>query len=169
MKIWQIWAKPILCTSKESLEHVESRFRCKKFDFFWKNQYFQFFNFFPWCRNVKILFSIFQNFQIFFWKMASMGPIKWWMKQSHEIWAHLGHPPRNHEGSPTCAGTKCPPPCSIGLIAIQHFWKLCIFFILFGSFLFIWFILIVFGSFVSFRFFLLILNHFKTFLFLRIF
>ena len=47
--------------------------------------------------------------------MASMGPKEWWMRQSHEIWGHLGHPPRSDEGSSTCAGTKCPPPCSIGL------------------------------------------------------
>ena len=47
--------------------------------------------------------------------MASMGPIEGWKKQSHEIWTHLGYPPRNHKGSPKCACTKCPPPCSIGL------------------------------------------------------
>ena len=37
----------MLCTSKESLEHVEFRFRCKKIDFFEKNLFFfKFLNFF---------------------------------------------------------------------------------------------------------------------------
>ena len=40
--------------------------------------------------------------------MASIGPKECWMKQSHEIWGHLGHPSRSDEGSSTCAGTKCP-------------------------------------------------------------
>ena len=37
VKIWKFWAKSMLCTSKESLEYVEFRFRCKKIDFFVKN------------------------------------------------------------------------------------------------------------------------------------
>ena len=47
--------------------------------------------------------------------MASMGHIKGWEEQSHEIWAYLGHPQWIHEGLSTGAGTKCPPSCSIGL------------------------------------------------------
>ena len=38
MKNFKFWAKPMLCTSKESLEHVEIRFKFKKNDFFEKNQ-----------------------------------------------------------------------------------------------------------------------------------
>ena len=37
----------MLCTSKESLEHVEFRFRCKKIDFFEKINFFSIFRFFP--------------------------------------------------------------------------------------------------------------------------
>ena len=31
----------------------------------------------------------------------------------------MGHPPWSQEGLSICAGTKCPPPCSIGLIEIE--------------------------------------------------
>ena len=51
--------------------------------------------------------------------MASMGPIECWKEQSHEIWALLELPLRIHNGLSTCAGTKCPPSCSIGLT--KHF------------------------------------------------
>ena len=70
----------MLCTSKESLEHVEFRFRCKKIDFFEKIKFFSIFRFFfqrgdPLVSESKFLFfSIFQNFQKYFLKMASMGP-----------------------------------------------------------------------------------------------
>ena len=40
MKIQKIGATPMLCTSKESLEHVQFRFRCKKIDFFEKIKIF---------------------------------------------------------------------------------------------------------------------------------
>ena len=63
----------------------------------------------------KKFFSVFQNFKIFFWKMASMGRGKWWEKQTHEIWAHFEHPPRNHERSSTRGGSVNPLPCRIGL------------------------------------------------------
>ena len=64
---------------------------------------------------LKKFFSVFQNFKIFFWKMASMGRGKWWEKQTHEIWAHFEHPPRNHERSSTRGGSVNPLPCRIGL------------------------------------------------------
>ena len=35
-KILKIGAKPMLCTSKQSLEHAEFRFRLKKHEFFRK-------------------------------------------------------------------------------------------------------------------------------------
>ena len=101
LKIWKFWAKPMLCTSKESLEHVEFRFRCKKIDFFEKIKFFSIFRFFfpkggPFDVETQIsFFLIFQNFQKQFLKMASMRPKECWMKQSHVIWAHLGHPPRS--------------------------------------------------------------------------
>ena len=45
MKIWEIFEKYMLYTSKESLEHVEFRFRMKRYDFFGKNP--QILNYFP--------------------------------------------------------------------------------------------------------------------------
>ena len=47
--------------------------------------------------------------------MASIGRGKCWKKQSHEIWVHLEHPPRNHERSSTRGGSPNHPPCRIGL------------------------------------------------------
>ena len=70
----------MLCTSKESLEHVEFRFTCKKLDFFEKNQsFFNFWIFFPkggpfGVEMVKFFFSTFQNFITLFSKIASLGP-----------------------------------------------------------------------------------------------
>ena len=57
----------MLCTSKESLEHVEFRFRCKKIDFFEKNQFFFNFSFFfqrgdPLVSERKIFFFDFSKF-----------------------------------------------------------------------------------------------------------
>ena len=117
MKDIKFWGKYMLCTSKESWKHVEFIFRLKKYDISKKNQFFDFFDFFFfWCQSVKFhFFSIFQNFKIFFLKMASMGRIEYWKKQSYEIWAHLGHPLRSHVRSSTCACGFHPPPCSIGL------------------------------------------------------
>ena len=40
VKIWEIFEKYMLYTSKESLEHVEFRFRMKKYDFLKKNHKF---------------------------------------------------------------------------------------------------------------------------------
>ena len=60
----------------------------------------------------SFIFPIFQNFLC---KMASMGRGKCWKKQSHEIWAHLEHPLRNHERSSTRGGSVNHPPCRIGL------------------------------------------------------
>ena len=50
--------------------------------------------------------------------MASMGPLECWKKQSHEKWAHLGHPLRSHARSSICACGFHPPPCGIGLNSI---------------------------------------------------
>ena len=85
MKCLKFWVKPMLCTSKKSLEHVEFRSRCKKFDCLWKNQYFQFFDFFSkggtlWFWNVYFFFfSIFQNFQNNFlkWLQWDLKNIEW--------------------------------------------------------------------------------------------
>ena len=63
----------------------------------------------------KFFFPVFQNFKIIFWKMASMGHGKCWEKQTHKIWAHFKHPPRNHERSSTRGGSVNPLPCRIGL------------------------------------------------------
>ena len=41
--------------------------------------------------------------------MASIGPIECLKKQSHEKWAHLGHPLRSHARSSTCACGFHPP------------------------------------------------------------
>ena len=43
IKISKFWTNSMLCTLKESLEHVEFRFSLKKFDFLKKKQFFQFF------------------------------------------------------------------------------------------------------------------------------
>ena len=54
----------MLCTSKESLEHVEIRFRLKKYDFLKKTIIFKFlFDFFP--NNEYMFFLNFQIFQFF--------------------------------------------------------------------------------------------------------
>ena len=65
-------------------------------------------------------FSVFQNFKISFWKMASVERGKCWEKQTHEIWAHFEHPPRNHERSSTRGGSVNPLPCRIGLKKSKH-------------------------------------------------
>ena len=67
LKIWKFLAKPMLFTSKESLEHVEFRFRCKTIDLFEKIIFFQVFDFFSkggtlWCWNIKFLFFNFSKF-----------------------------------------------------------------------------------------------------------
>ena len=69
MKNFKFWAKPMSCTSKESLEQVEIKFRFKEYDLLEKKIFCQLFLFFHlWCCNGKIFisFSIFQNFQKFF-------------------------------------------------------------------------------------------------------
>ena len=68
-----------------------------------------------WSRNSRKKNFCFSKFQFFFWKMASMRLGKCWKKQSHEIWAHFEHPPRNHERSSTRGGSANPLPCRIGL------------------------------------------------------
>ena len=80
---------------------------------FWKkNSIFWLFPiFFPWSHRVKFLFFNFSRFQKkFFFEMASMGPLECWKKQSHEKWAHLGHPLRSHARSSICACGFHPPP-----------------------------------------------------------
>ena len=63
----------------------------------------------------KNIFSIFQIFKIFFWKMASMGHNKCWKEQSHEIWAQSERPPRRHVRYPSRGVRWTPPQCRIGL------------------------------------------------------
>ena len=71
VKIWKFWEKPMLCTSKKSFEHVEIRFRCKKFDFLWKKSIFSIFRFLfqkgdPLVSERKNFFSrFFKNFKFF--------------------------------------------------------------------------------------------------------
>ena len=67
----------MLCTSKESLENVEFRFRCKEIDFFEKKIFFStnFLIFFSKPLMSKHnFFLIFQNFQENILKMAAMRP-----------------------------------------------------------------------------------------------
>ena len=74
--------------------------------------FFDFFRFFisleSQCQSS--FFQFYKISKIFFWKMASMGPLECWKKQSHEKWAHLGHPLRSHARSSTCACGFHPPP-----------------------------------------------------------
>ena len=65
MKSFRFWAKPMLCTSKKCLEHVNSDSSLKKYDFFEKkNNLINFFDFFSFgVAIIKILFfSIYENF-----------------------------------------------------------------------------------------------------------
>ena len=74
MKIQEFLGKYMLYTSKESLEHVEFRFKMKKCDFLKKKHKFWNCSDFdqkggPFGFEVKnSLFSNFQNFRFFFWK-----------------------------------------------------------------------------------------------------
>ena len=52
-----------LDASKESLEHVQYKFKMKKYDFLQKNVFLEIFHFFPF--DVKIVKKIFSNFHIF--------------------------------------------------------------------------------------------------------
>ena len=77
-----MFEKYMLYTSKESLEHVEFRFRMKKYDFLKKNPKILKFSDFdpkggPFGLEAKnSLFLNFQNSWKFFEKMASRGPRK---------------------------------------------------------------------------------------------
>ena len=84
----------MLYTSKESWEHVEFRFRKKKYDLYWKKiEKENFFDFFPTSeQSKKIFFSNFSKFSKFFLKNGPRGPKKFEKKQSHEIWAYLERP-----------------------------------------------------------------------------
>ena len=120
VKIWKFWAKPILCTSKESLEHVEFRFRCKKFDFLWKKSIFSIFYLFSkggtlGCRDVKIFFLNFSKFSIFFLKNGFNGTYK--MMNETKSWnmSSFGASTKESWGIIYMCGHKVPPPCSIGL------------------------------------------------------
>ena len=80
-----------LYTSKESLEHVEYKFKKKKYNFLIKNWFFEIFNFFPKGGpfDVKIVKSIFFDFSKI-WKkripqMTFMGPFKHKKEQSQEF------------------------------------------------------------------------------------
>ena len=68
----------MLYTSKESLEHVEFRFRMKKYDLLKKQQFFRFFRFLSkggtlWCQNEKFAFFAFSIFSIFFFEIWPQG------------------------------------------------------------------------------------------------
>ena len=81
VKIWKFCAKSMLYTSKESLEHVEFRFRTKKYDNLKKNPIFDFFLIFiqrgdPLVSERKIsFFWIFKIFKSFFekWPQGVLG------------------------------------------------------------------------------------------------
>ena len=66
LKFFDTWE---LYTSKESLEHVQYKFKKKKYDFLKKKFFFEIFDFFSkggtlWCRNrQKIFFPFFKNFE----------------------------------------------------------------------------------------------------------
>ena len=76
---------------KKSKEHVEFRFRLKKYYFLGKKSFFKIFSIFfpkggPFGVGIDdIYFLIFQNFQKKVLKMTSIEPKECWMKQSHEI------------------------------------------------------------------------------------
>ena len=85
--VWKFWPKLMLYTSKESSEHIKFRFTLKKYDLLlkkWKNLNLKFFfsKGGPFdVGTVKKHFFDFSNFQIFFWKMASMGHNECWKKK----------------------------------------------------------------------------------------
>ena len=121
MKFWKFWPKLTLFTSKESIEHLDFIFRREKYDLFLK----KFKNLILkkkiqrgilwYLKGWKFIFQFSKISNFFLEKMASMGRGKCWKKQSHEIWAHLEHPPRNHKRSSTRGGSVNHPPCRIGL------------------------------------------------------
>ena len=79
MKIWENFEKYMLYTSKESLEHVEFRFRMKKYDFLKiKHKFWNFFDFDQkggtlWFRSEKFTFFEFSKFSDFFLKNGLKG------------------------------------------------------------------------------------------------
>ena len=91
----------------------------KKHDLFWKKQFFNFFLYF-FQRFRRSKFWFYESFENF---LASMGLGKCCKKQSHEKWAHLDHPQKQHKRLFTWVGTMCPPSCRIGLKSIIiEFW-----------------------------------------------
>ena len=113
----------MLYTSKESLEHIEFRFRMKKLWFFLKNpQILKFFRFWSkggtlWSRSKK--FSFFWNFKIFGnffekWPQGVLGNVKRNKVMKYEfIWSVRQGVTQDH----LHVRVDCtPPPCSIGLI-----------------------------------------------------
>ena len=103
-KTYVIYIKRKLRTCRIQIQEEKVWFLFKKGK---KNIFLNFF----WCQNGQknFFFRFFSKFSIFFWKMAQgvLGNVKRnkVMRQSHEIWAYLGRPPRHHARSSTCGCT----------------------------------------------------------------
>ena len=106
----------VMYLKKKSLEHVEFRFRLKKYDFLEKDIFFYFFPFFSkwgtlWFCTREISFLIFWNFQKFFLKNGFNGAYKmlkgtksWNIKSIFYMCRHKVPPPHIVEGK--CTGGK---------------------------------------------------------------
>ena len=110
----------MLYTSKESLEHVEFRFRMKKYDFLKKNTNFEIFPILiqrgdPLVSKRKIhFFWIFKIFGNFFekWPQGVLGNVKRNKVMKYElIWSVRQGVTQDH----LHVRVDCTPPCSIGL------------------------------------------------------
>ena len=67
----------MICISKQSKQHVEFRFRFKKYDFEKKIQFFDFFRFFfLGVTESNFYFSIFQDFKKFFFENGLNGTFR---------------------------------------------------------------------------------------------
>ena len=111
----------MLYTSKESLEHLEFRFRMKKYDILKKKtQILKFFRFWSkggtlWCRSENFYFFwIFKIFGNFFekWPQGVLGNVKRNKVMKYElIWSVRQGVTQDHRH----VRVDCTPPCSIGL------------------------------------------------------
>ena len=119
MKIWRFWANSMLCTLKKSLEHVEFRFRLKKYDFLEKNYFFLFLTFFfqraLWLCTSIISFLIFWNFQNFFLKIGFNETFKMLKGTKSWIISWIGASTEDSWWIVYMCRHKVPPSCSIGL------------------------------------------------------